>query len=237
MSRTLGSSGKRPAPHGVGSGVKLEIWSDVICPWCYIGKRRIEAALERFEHADEVEVLWRSFELAPGAPARSRRPMVEQLAAKYGRSIEESHRMLAHMDEVAAAEGLDYHLEETTGGSSFDAHRLIHAAAGHGRAGEAKEALLHAYFVERVAVSDHDVLRRVGAQVGLDPAEVDDLLAGDRFADAVRADEEEAVEMGATGVPFAVVGRTFVLPGAQDADTVVSVLRRAWDRTHPAPGG
>ncbi len=159
--------------------------------------------------------------------------MAEQLAAKYGRSIEQATDMLASMDRMAAAEGLDYDLAATTGGNTFDAHRLIHLANSLGLGGEMKEALLHAYFVERVPVSDHDVLRRVASAVGLPHDEVEDLLGGDRFGAQVRADETEAQELGATGVPFAVVDRSFAVPGAQDAETFLAVLRRAWNRSHP----
>jgi predicted DsbA family dithiol-disulfide isomerase len=213
--------------------MQVEIWSDVVCPWCYIGKRRFEAALSEFEHADEVEITWRSFELDPHAPRLPDRSMAEQLAAKYGRSVEQAGDMLASMDRLAAAEGLDYDLAATTGGNTFDAHRLLHLANSLGLGGATKEALLHTYFVERVPVSDHDVLRRVAAAAGLPHGEVEDLLAGDRYAAEVRADEAEAHELGATGVPFAVVDRSFAVPGAQDAETVLAVLRRAWDRSHP----
>jgi predicted DsbA family dithiol-disulfide isomerase len=213
--------------------VQVEIWSDVVCPWCYIGKRRFEKALARFEHADEVEVHWRSFELDPRAPARREGDSAEHLAAKYGMPVEVARQRLAEMDRLAAEEGLDYELAETTGGNTFDAHRLIHLGEEHGVGDAVKEALLHAYFVERVPVSDADVLRRVGVGAGLDPGEVDELLGGSRFADAVRADEAEATELGATGVPFFVIDRAFGVPGAQDDETFLAILRRAWERSHP----
>lgn len=212
----------------------MEIWSDVVCPWCYIGKRRFEAALARFEHADEVEVVWRAYELQPDAPFLPGKPMVEQLAAKYGRSREQARSMLAHMDAMAAAEGLEFDLAATTGGNTFDAHRVIHLAAEHGLQAEMKEALLHAYFVERVPVSDPEVLRRVADGVGLPAPEVDEVLASDRYAEHVRIEERAAADLGATGVPFFVVDRTWAVPGAQDPDTFLAVLRRAWERTHPA---
>lgn len=213
--------------------MQVEIWSDVVCPWCYIGKRRFEKALADFEHADEVTVRWRSFELDPNAAFLPGRSMAEQLAAKYGRTVEQAGEMLRSMDRMAAAEGLDYDLASTTGGNTFDAHRLLHLAEDHGLGPDMKEALLHTYFVERVAVSDPDVLRRVAAKVGLPAAEVEEVLAGDRYADAVRADEREAHELGCTGVPFAVVDRKFAVPGAQEPDTFLAVLRRAWDQAHP----
>lgn len=215
--------------------MQVDIWSDVVCPWCYIGKRRFERALAEFEHADEITVGWRNFELDPSAPQASTLPMAEQLSRKYGRSLEESQAMLADMDRLAAAEGLDYHLAETTGGNTFDAHRLIQLAGSHGLAGVMEEALFAAYFVQRVPIGDHEVLRRVAGEVGLPPDEVDEVLAGDRFADEVRADEALATEIGATGVPFFVVDRKWGIPGAQDTDTILSVLRRAWERRDGEP--
>lgn len=210
----------------------VEIWSDVVCPWCYIGKRRFEAALEGFEHRDAVTIRWRSFELDPRAPFRRSGGMAEHLAAKYGTSVEEARDRLAHMDRMAAAEGLAFDLARTQGGNTLDAHRLIHLAYEHSPDSGAamKEALLHAYFVEFQPVSEPDVLVQLGVANGLEHAEVEDLLSGDRFLAEVRADEQEATGLGATGVPFFVIDRALAIPGAQDPDTVLQVLRRAWDR-------
>ncbi len=212
--------------------VLVEIWSDVVCPWCYIGKRRFEAALSRFEHADSVQVRWRSFELDPRAPFRRSGGMADHLAAKYGMTVEEARRRLADMDSMAAAEGLAFDLARTQGGNTFDAHRLIHLAyeAGPERGAATKEALLHAYFVDFLPVSEPDVLLEVGVAQGLERKEIEQLLAGDRFQAEVRADEAGAQSLGATGVPFFVIDRAFAIPGAQDPDTVLAVLRRAWDR-------
>jgi predicted DsbA family dithiol-disulfide isomerase len=232
--RTVPKVGNNAIGRGVGSGVKVEIWSDVVCPWCYIGKRRFEAALASFAHADQVTVVWRSFELDPDAAFIPGRPMVEQLASKYGRTLEQAAEMLAHMDTMAAGEGLEFNLAATTGGNTFAAHRLLHLGAAHGLQPELKEALLHAYFVERVPVADPDELRRVALAVGLPAGEVDDVLASDRYAAEVRADEAEASELGCSGVPFAVIDRAFAVPGAQDPQTWLSVLDGAWDRTHQA---
>ena len=204
----------------------------MVCPWCYIGKRRFEAALARFEHADEVEVRWKSFELDPRAPFRRAGGMAEHLAAKYGMTVDTARARLAEMDAMAAAEGLAYDLARTQGGNTLDAHRLIHLAYERGpEAGAAmKEALLHAYFIEFRATSEPDVLIEIGEAQGLDRAEVEQMLAGDRFTSEVRAEEEEASALGATGVPFFVIDRAFAIPGAQDPETVLQVLRRAWDR-------
>ena len=213
-------------------GVLVEIWSDVVCPWCYIGKRRFEEALARFEHADEVEVRWRSFELDPQAPFRRAGSMAEHLAAKYGTTVEEATGRLEHMDAMARAEGLDFHLARTQGGNTFAAHRLIHLAYERDPATGAavKEALLRSYFIDRQPVSEPEVLVEIGVAAGLDRSDVEKLLDSDRFAAEVRAEEAEAAALGATGVPFFVVDRAFAVPGAQEPDTFLAVLRRAWDR-------
>lgn len=219
-------------PDGVAHAVLVEIWSDVVCPWCYIGKRRFEAALSRFEHAGEVEVRWRSFELDPHAPFRRSGTMAGHLAAKYGMSVDQAAERLSAMDAMARADGLDFDLARTQGGNTFAAHRLIHLAYEDGPATGAavKEALLRTYFLEFRPVSEPEVLAEVGVAAGLDPGDVRSLLDGDRFAGEVRAEEAEAAALGATGVPFFVVDRAFAVPGAQDADTFLAVLRRAWDR-------
>ncbi|HXW39229.1 MAG TPA: DsbA family oxidoreductase, partial [Acidimicrobiales bacterium] len=210
----------------------VEIWSDIVCPWCYIGKRRFEAALAQFDHADQVEVRWRSFELDPRASARRSRTMAEHIAAKYGTSVEEAAERLGGMDRLAAKDGLHYDLAKTQGGNTFDAHRLIHLgyekdpATGAGL----KEALLHAYFEELRPIGDREVLLDVAERVGLDRAEVTRTLESDRFAADVRRDEAEAGVLGCTGVPFFVFDRTFAVPGAQDPETFLLTLRRAWDR-------
>jgi predicted DsbA family dithiol-disulfide isomerase len=208
--------------------VLVEIWSDVVCPWCYIGKHRFESAVRRFEHPDEVEVRWRSFELDPRAPSLRSGDAADHLARKYGMSLDQARARLRSLDGLAAAEGLAFRLEETKGGNTLAAHRLIHLGQEHGLGDEVKEALLHAYFVEAMAVGDTDALIDIGTHAGLARADVVELLQGDRFADAVRADEAEAAELGVTGVPFFVFDRAFAVSGAQEPDVFVMVLRKAW---------
>lgn len=210
----------------------VEIWSDVVCPWCYIGKRRFEAALARFEHADQVEIRWRSFELDPRAPFRRSGNMAEHLAAKYGMSVDDARARMADMDRMAAAEGLAFDLGRTQGGNTLAAHRLIHLAyeGGPEKGAAMKEALLQSYFIDFQPISEPDVLVDVALTQGLERSEVEQLLAGDRFTAEVRAEEAEAAALGATGVPFFVIDRAFAIPGAQDPDTVLQVLRRAWER-------
>jgi predicted DsbA family dithiol-disulfide isomerase len=205
----------------------VENWSDVVCPWCYIGKRRFETALGRFAHAGDVEVVWRSFELDPSAPATDV-DLVGHLAAKYGVSRAEAEAMNARVTSIAAEEGLHYRLDIARRGRTFDAHRLIHLGAERGVQGEVKEALMSAYQTQGEPIADHDALTKVAVAAGLDEPEVREVLAGDDYADDVRADEHEAMELGVTGVPFFVFDRRYAVAGAQPPDLILRVLERAW---------
>jgi predicted DsbA family dithiol-disulfide isomerase len=213
--------------------VLVEIWSDVVCPWCYIGKRRFETALAGFEHKDEVEVVWRSFELDPNAPPERVGSYAERIGRKYNLPPERAMRTVEHMTNVAAEEGLEFDFARSRAGNSFDAHRLLHFAATRGMQDALKERLLRAYFSEGEAIGLPDVLQRLAEDVGLDGPEVAAVLAGDDFGDHVRADEEAAEELGVGGVPFFLVGRKFAVSGAQDAEVFANALERAWARTHP----
>jgi predicted DsbA family dithiol-disulfide isomerase len=206
----------------------IEIWSDVVCPWCYIGKRRFEAALERFEHRDEVSVLWRSFELDPDAPIMPEGGATERLAAKYGMSLERAQAMHVRMTELAAQDGLEYHLDEARGGNTFAAHRMIHEAAVHGHQADAQERLMRAYFSEGEPISDPETLARLIADVGVDPAAARAVAFSDRHGDAVREDELLAQRLGIQGVPFFVLGRRYGVSGAQPAEVLLEALERAW---------
>jgi predicted DsbA family dithiol-disulfide isomerase len=208
--------------------VKVEIWSDVVCPWCSIGKRRFEIAVERFEHGDQIEVVWRSFELDPSAPRRHEGDLVDRLAQKYGMSAQQAKDSQAHLTAVAAEEGLDFRFDQAQSGNSFDAHRLLHLAGEHGLQGALKDRLFRAYFTEGEAIGEPETLRRLALEVGLAPNEVDRVLRGDAFTDAVRADEAEAVALGVSGVPFFVVDRRFGVSGAQSSDLLLEVLQQAW---------
>ena len=179
----------------------VEIWSDIACPWCFVGKRRFEAALAAFEHRDDVRVTWRSFELDPGAPPERAGDRAEHLASKYGSSVEQARAMQDQMTATAAGEGLDFHFETSRGGNTFDAHRLVHLAALHGRQDAMKERLMRGYLSEGELMSDHAALQRLAADVGLDADEVRDTLATDRFAAAVREDERTAAALGVSAVP------------------------------------
>jgi predicted DsbA family dithiol-disulfide isomerase len=206
----------------------VEIWSDVVCPWCYIGKRRFEAALEHFEHADEVTVMWRSFELDPEAPHAAEGTATERLAAKYGMSLERAQQLHAEMTERAAADGLEFRFDLARGGNTFDAHRLIHLAATYGHQAAAKERLMRAYFTEGEAIADPETLIRLMADVGVDAEEARDVLVTGRFAEDVREDELLASQLGIQGVPFFVLDRRYGVSGAQPPEALLQALERAW---------
>ncbi|HET8616059.1 MAG TPA: DsbA family oxidoreductase [Actinomycetales bacterium] len=214
--------------------MKVEIWSDVVCPWCYIGKRRFEAALERFAHSDDVEVVWHSFELDPttertGTPGGS----TERLAEKYGISLDEVRKMQQRVTDAAAGEGLDFQLDRAVPANTVDAHRVIHLAARHGLQGAMKERLLRAHFTEGESVGEADTLVRLAVEVGLDGDDVRSVLAGDELVDDVRRDEAEARALGITGVPFFVIDRTYGVSGAQPSELLLEALQTAWSESHP----
>ena len=208
--------------------MRIDIWSDVVCPWCYIGKRRLEKALSQFEFADSIEVHWRSFELDPSAPPVRPGDPAERLARKYGISVDQARGANSRLTALAEAEGLDYHLATTRSGNSFDAHRLIHLAAETGQQSEMKERLLSAYLCEEQAIGDPETLYEQAVKVGLDAGRVRQVLDGSEFADDVRADEAEAANREISAVPFFLIDGRFGIPGAQDTDTVLAILRRAW---------
>jgi predicted DsbA family dithiol-disulfide isomerase len=206
----------------------VEIWSDVVCPWCYIGKRRFEAALERFDHREDVTILWRSFELDPEAPTEVQGSASERLAAKYGMSLERADQLHAEMTERAAADGLEYRLDLAQGANTFDAHRLIHLAATYGHQAAAKERILRGYFTEGANLSDPETLVRLVGEVGVEEAEARDVLATTRFAEDVREDELLASQLGVQGVPFFVLDRRYGVSGAQPPEVLLQALEQAW---------
>ncbi len=213
--------------------MQIEVWSDVVCPWCFIGKRRLETALERFPHRDQVEVIWRSFQLDPTIPEGETHPTLPALAAKYGRSVDEMRAMQGQVEQVAAGEGLDYHLADGVSGNTTLAHELLHLAAEHDLQGAMKERLLHAHFEEARSVFDVDALVALGVEVGLDEAEIRAALTDRRYRTAVQQDAATAQALGANGVPFFVVDRKYGAAGAQPAELLLQVLERAWADEHP----
>ncbi len=212
----------------------IEIWSDIACPWCYVGKRRFEAALAAFEHRDEVSVTWRSFELDPAAPAQRTVDSATHLAQKYGMSRDEALARQRSLAEVAAGDGLDMRSDLARGGNTFDAHRLVQLAKAHGVQDAMKERLMRAYHTEGETIGDHDTLLRLALEVGLPEDEVRDVLATDRYAADVREDERTAMSLGINAVPFFVVDRRMGAAGAHPAEALGELLRRGWDAQVPA---
>lgn len=216
--------------------LSIDVWSDIACPWCYVGKRRLEGALGRFEHAGEVRVRWHSFELDPAAPAEVDHSVAyaERLARKYRTSIAQAEGMIAHMTAVGAEDGIEMRFDLIRSGNTFDAHRVLHLARRHGRQTEMKERLLRAYFTEGALVSDHETLARLADEVEVDGDEVAEALAADLYADEVRADEAAAARLGIHGVPHFVIGGAFGVSGAQPVETMLRVLERVWQK-EPSP--
>lgn len=210
--------------------MKVEIWSDIACPWCAVGKRRLEAALERFAHAEEIDVRWRSFELQPDAPALQEGDYVTRLADKYGIDRGQAREMIERMRATAAGEGLSFDFENIRPGNTFDAHRLLHLAHDHDRQDAVKERLLSGYLEEGAAIGEHDELKRLAVEAGLPGDEVTAVLDSDRYAAAVRADEQRARRLGVTAVPFFAIDERFGVPGAQPADTLLQVLTETWEQ-------
>jgi predicted DsbA family dithiol-disulfide isomerase len=208
--------------------VDVEIWSDIACPWCYVGKRRFEAALAGFEHREEVRVTWRSFELDPDAPGERLGDRSERLAAKYGISVERAQEIQQQLTDVAAAEGLPFHFELARSGSTFDAHRVVHLAHEHGLQDAMKERLLRAYLTEGELMSDHGTLTRLAVEVGLPEQAVRETLDGERFAGQVRGDERTAAQLGISAVPTFVVDRAIGVSGAQPPEELLALLSRGW---------
>ena len=212
----------------------VEIWSDIACPWCYVGKKRFEKALAEFEHRGEVTVTFRSFELDPSAPASRDEDHATLIANKYGRTLEEVAQMDAQLTAVAAAEGIDMQLSVARSGNTFDGHRLVHLAAAHGKQEEMKERLFRAYFSEGALMSDHDTLLALAGEVGLPADEVREVLLTERYAEDVRDDERAAQDAGIQAVPCFVIDRKFGASGAQDPSVLLSFLRHGWAEREPA---
>jgi predicted DsbA family dithiol-disulfide isomerase len=213
----------------------VEIWSDIACPWCYVGRARLATALAQFEHRDEVTVLWRSFELDPAAPAEREGSHAERIARKYGRTLEEVAAMDAQLTAAAAADGLTIDFSRVRSGNTFDGHRLVHLAAAHGKQDAMKERLLRAYFSEGALISDHATLQDLGVEIGLPAEEVCELLLTERYAEAVRDDERTAQSAGISAVPCFVIDRKYGASGAQPPDTLLEFLQHGWAQREAAP--
>ena len=217
--------------------LRVDVWSDIACPWCYVGKRRLEAALEKFPHRDAVEVVWRAYELDPAAPQErtSDVPYAERIAKKYGCSMKEAESMVTRMTDVAATDGLDFHFERIRPGNTFDAHRVLHLALERGKQDAVKERLLLAYMTEGAPIGDPETLVRLAAEAGLEAEEVRATLAGDAFTLEVRDDEDEARQLGISGVPFFVFAGKLAVSGAQPAELLLRALAQSWKELDARP--
>ena len=213
--------------------MKIEIWSDVACPWCYIGKRRFESALAEFPHRDQVEVQWRSNQLDPTLPEHYDGTELDYLSQRKGLAADQVTQMFDHVAAQVKGEGLTYRFDAVVVANSFTAHRLIHLAAAHGKQDAAKERLLSDHFEHGKDIGSPDYLTSLGADLGLDAAEVAELFSTDKYADDVRRDFAEARALGISGVPFFVIDRKYGLSGAQPAATFSTALEQAWQESHP----
>ncbi len=207
--------------------MRVEIFSDVACPFCYIGKRHFERALDAFPQADEVEVTWRSFQLDPAAPSEPHGDTHSLLAAKYGITVEEARAMSERVGSMAAAAGLDMDFEGVVHVNTFDAHRLVHLARSLGREDEVVEALFAAYFTHGGNLADREVLTRIASGAGLEAGTASEMLAGERFRTEVGDELGEAHELGLTGVPAFVIDRSLLVSGAQPPEVILGALQQA----------
>ncbi len=213
--------------------MKVEVWSDFACPFCYIGKRRFEAGLQQFAHKDEIEVVYRSFELDPNALRDGNPDTYDMLAAKYGMSREQAAANTSQVAQQAKSVGLDFHFDRTIQTNTFDAHRLAHYGASKGKGAEITERLLRAHFTDTLHLGRQETLADLAAEVGLDREEAVRILKDGAFENEVRADEQEAMQIGVRGVPFYVIDRKYAVSGAQPSEVFTQALQKAWDEAHP----
>ncbi len=212
--------------------LRVEVWSDVVCPWCYLGKRRLTSALARFEHRDAVEVMWHSFQLNPSQPRGATETLNEMLAAKYGMTREQALGAHARLESLGAVEGIVYDFDAGHPANTFDAHRLLHLAQASGLADQAHERLFAAYFTEGRRIDDPATLAELASEIGLDEEAARELLSGDAYAAEVAADLREAHELGLGGAPAFVIDRRYLISGAQEVDLMTAALNEAWDAAH-----
>ena len=209
--------------------MKVEIWSDVMCPFCYIGKRKFEKALSQFENKNEIEIEWKSFQLDPTMENQPNKTINEYLAERKGMSIERAKQLNEQVSQMAAAEGLEYHLAKAVVANSFDAHQFVQFAKAKAKGDEAEEALLKAYFTDSKNISSHDLLVELTTEIGLDKEELKRALQQNEFADKVKQDIYEASQIGVTGVPFFVFNNKYAISGAQPSETFLQALHHSFN--------
>jgi len=218
--------------------MKVEIWSDVMCPFCYIGKRRFEDALEHFEHKDEIEIEWKSFQLNPNMETNPNINIDQYLADVKGFTIDHARQLNAHVTQMAAEAGLTYNFDKAIVANSFNAHRYSHLAKKHGLGVEAEEQLFKAYFTDGKNIDDKDTLVELGTSLGLDTSEVKQVLESNAYADEVKRDIEQAQYLGIQGVPFFVLNNKYAVSGAQAVPVFEQTLQKAfddWQKENPKP--
>lgn len=208
--------------------LKVQIWSDIMCPYCYIGKRRIEGALAQFAHKDAVEIEWKSFQLDANFVASPEDNLAEHLAEKYRKDIDWAQEMMDSMTQNAKNSGLDFHFDKAVMANSFNAHRLLHLAKKHHKADALKELLFKAYLTDGLNIDDTTVLTQLGLSVGLDAAAIAAVLESDAHANEVQQDIKMAQSIGVQGVPFFVFDNKYAVSGAQHVETFVQTLDRVW---------
>ena len=218
--------------------LKVEVWSDIMCPFCYIGKRNFEAALRKFAGREHIEIEWRSFQLDPTIPEHSpvKENVYQYLADKKGISYEQSAKMHERVIQTAKNAGLDYRFDKAIVANSFDAHRMIQLAKTKGLGDAAEERLFHAYFTEGKDFGDHDTLTSIGKEIGLAEEEIKDALVSDVFAEKVERDIQEANDIGIQGVPFFVFDHKYAISGAQAPEYFLQALNQSfgeWEKDHP----
>ena len=215
--------------------IPIEIWSDIVCPFCYIGKRRLEKALAGFPHADALEIKWRSFELDPEANPTPGENQYKRLASKYGKTEDWARQMSANMTQMAAEEGLAFDFDRAVPANTFRAHQLVHLAAQHGRQDAAKERLFKAYLEEGQDINEVATLLRLAQELGIPNDQTEKALATDAFAQEVRHDEYQARQIGVRGVPYFVFDDKYAVSGAQPTEMFAEVLARVWEEARPQP--
>jgi predicted DsbA family dithiol-disulfide isomerase len=209
--------------------LKVQIWSDIMCPFCYIGKRRIEEALQKFEHKEAVDIEWKSYQLDASFIASPEDNMVEHLAEKYRKDNDWAQNMLDNMTQNAKTAGLDFHFEKAILANSFNAHRLLHLAKKYNLANDLEELLFKAYLTEGKNINDLETLSKLGIEVGLDAEEIAQVLNSDTYGSEVQQDQEEANAIGVQGVPFFVLDNKYAISGAQPAAAFLETLEKVWE--------
>lgn len=213
--------------------MNVEIWSDVMCPFCYIGKRKFEKALEQFPHKNKINIIWKSFQLDSTTVTNPNLNAIDHLAEKKGWSKEQANETIAHITNIAKEVGLDFHFEKAVVANSFDAHRLSHLAKKYGKQNELEEKLFLAYFTEGKNTADHSILLQIAKEIGLDEKEASEVLNNTTYSNEVEQDIYEAQQVGVRGVPFFVIDRKYAVSGAQESDTFLGALTKAYEEANP----